>query len=107
MIPYTTFPDLGIDGLYTYGLMLSLGVVIGAFVGQRILHHRGYSNTGFYDYATWLVIAGLAGARLLWAVSHIDRVIADPLLVFRVWEGGLSFVGGVLAAAPGTGWRRV
>jgi phosphatidylglycerol:prolipoprotein diacylglycerol transferase len=44
-----------------------------------------------------MVLAGVVGARLTWVLTHLDQ-IDSPLDVIAVWEGGLQFAGGFLAA---------
>jgi phosphatidylglycerol---prolipoprotein diacylglyceryl transferase len=44
-----------------------------------------------------MVVAGVIGARLTWVVTHWDQI--DSFVdIFAVWEGGLQFSGGFIAA---------
>ena len=100
MIPYTTFPniDLGFITLRTFGLMVALGVVVGAWVGGRVAQTDcGISQDETYRLTTRMVIAAMIGARLTWVVTHWDQ-IDNPIDVIAVWEGGLQFAGGFIAA---------
>ncbi len=99
MIPYQTFPELGFESLHTFGLMLALGVFVGGWVGKRHLDRCGYEASAFWDFAIWTAVAGVAGARLVWIVSHLGEVIGDPLATVALWRGGLSLMGGFLAVA--------
>jgi phosphatidylglycerol:prolipoprotein diacylglycerol transferase len=49
--------------------------------------------------AWWIVLAGIAGARLAFIVSHLSEFAGRPWAVVALWEGGLEFSGGFLAAA--------
>lgn len=40
-----------------------------------------------------IIIGGRIGSVLLY---NIDKLLSDPLYVFRIWEGGMSFHGGFL-----------
>lgn len=99
-IPYTTFPDieLGPLTLRTFGLMVGLGVLLGAWVAGRVIEDRGgVPREETYRMATRLVVAGVVGARLTFVASHWDDM--DSIVdVFAVWEGGLQFSGGFLGA---------
>ena len=100
VIPYTTFPniDLGFITLRTFGLMVALGVVVGAWVGGRVAQTDcGISQDETYRLTTRMVIAAMIGARLTWVVTHWDQ-IDNPIDVIAVWEGGLQFAGGFIAA---------
>ena len=98
-IPYTTFPtiDLGFFELRTFGLMVGIGVLIGAVLAAKYCERWGVSRDTTYSLATRMVIAGVLGARLTWVVTHWDQ-IDSPIDVIAIWEGGLQFSGGFAAA---------
>lgn len=104
MIPYFRFTTiaLGPVQIQVWGLMVALGILTAAFVGRREAKRRGLDPELFTDLASWAVIAGLVGARLFHAFAYEPAgVFADPLSVFRVWEGGMSMFGGLLGGALG------
>ncbi len=91
-------------GIRWYGLSYLLGFA--AAVGLLHLYHRrGRSPFGgntIADLITYLVIGVLAGGRFGYFLLYQAHAIpSDPLLVFRVWEGGMAshgaFVGVGLA----------
>jgi phosphatidylglycerol:prolipoprotein diacylglycerol transferase len=99
-IPYTTFPSIEIGPLTirTFGLMVGLGVLLGAWIaGQYIEARTEVLREDTYRMATRLVVAGVIGARLTWDFSHWDQ-INSPLDMIAVWQGGLQFSGGFLGA---------
>jgi phosphatidylglycerol:prolipoprotein diacylglycerol transferase len=98
-IPYTTFPDidLGPITLRTFGLMVALGVLLGAWVAANYTERFGISRDDAYRVATYMVLAGIVGARLTWAATHTDQ-IESPIDVIAIWEGGIQFSGGFIAA---------
>ena len=100
VIPYTTFPEivLGPITIRTFGVMVGLGVVLGAWIAGRYIETRSViTREETYRMATILVVAGIVGARLTWVVSHWEDV-EIPVDVIAVWEGGLQFSGGFLGA---------
>ncbi len=100
-IPYTTFPDLPF-GLRTFGLMVALGVLLGARVGSDYGERFGVHREDTYRTGTLMVIAGILGSRLTWVASHTED-IHSPLDVIAIWKGGIQFSGGFLAALI-VGW---
>ena len=95
-------------GLRWYGLAYLFGF-IGGFVLLRHLAQRGLwvlqpEKTADFIAATALFgvfLGGRAGYILLY---HLPKVgwagfAKDPLLVFRVWEGGMASHGGILGVA--------
>ena len=100
VIPYETFPKitLGPFELRTFGVMVGLGVLVGAWLAARYIEeHTGVSRDDTYRLATRLVVAGVVGARITWDLSHANQ-IHSPLDVIAVWKGGLQFSGGFIAA---------
>lgn len=116
-IPYHTFPDFEIGPLTirTFGTMVGIGVVLGAWVAARYIERFGVPREDTYRLATRMVVAGLIGSRVTWVLSHLDE-IDNPIDVIAVWEGGIQFSGGFIAAVlvgfptfrtwtPVTRWR--
>jgi phosphatidylglycerol:prolipoprotein diacylglycerol transferase len=98
-IPYTTFPtiELGPLSLRTFGLFVALGVLVGAWLAAGYAERFGVERDETYRVATWMVLAGIIGARLTWAATHTDQ-IENPVDVIAIWEGGIQFSGGFIAA---------
>jgi phosphatidylglycerol:prolipoprotein diacylglycerol transferase len=99
-IPYKTFPKIafGPIELRTFGVMVGLGVLIGAWVAARYIEqHTGVVRDETYRLATRLVVGGVIGARITWDLSHTNQ-ISSPLDLIAVWKGGLQFSGGFIAA---------
>ncbi|HEX8802615.1 MAG TPA: prolipoprotein diacylglyceryl transferase family protein, partial [Acidimicrobiales bacterium] len=99
VIPYETFPtiELGPLTLRTFGLFVALGVLVGAWVAASYAERFGISRDETYRVATWMVLAGIIGSRLTWAATHTDA-IDSPLDVIAIWQGGIQFAGGFIAA---------
>jgi phosphatidylglycerol:prolipoprotein diacylglycerol transferase len=99
VIPYVTFPQIELGPLHlrTFGLMVGLGVLVGAWLAARHSEQYGISRDDTYRLATKLVIAGIIGARITWDITHFDQ-IDSPLDLIAVWQGGLQFSGGFLGA---------
>ena len=56
------------------------------------------------DLIGWLVAGVLVGGRLGYAVFYDQRLLAHPAELVRVWEGGLSFHGGLLGVIAASAW---
>lgn len=60
------------------------------------MKRRGGDPNWVYDFGTWALFAGIAGARL-WEVAFAwDYYGANPTKIVAVWEGGLSIQGAIL-----------
>ena len=61
------------------------------------------------DVTLAILIGAVIGSRLLAVALNWGDFAASPIDVFKVWEGGLSFHGGLLGGIAGCGlyvWRR-
>ncbi len=90
------------DGIRYYSL-LYVGVFLG---GYRLLdwqiRRAGGSEEDASDFVMYGVIAVLGGSRL----GHVffydfDKFAADPMWLFRIWEGGLASHGGTIGLLVG------
>jgi phosphatidylglycerol:prolipoprotein diacylglycerol transferase len=107
MIPYfrLTTVELGPFHIQVWGAFVAAGILLAAWVGAREAARRGLDREKFLDLASWAVIAALVGARLGHVLFYEPAAYAaDPLAVLRVWEGGMSMVGGLLGGALGAAW---
>lgn len=98
-IPFSTFPEiqLGPVKLFTFGLFVALGILVGVQMAARYAETKGVDRRRVDRLALWLVILGAVGARVAWVITHLDE-LDSPLQAFAVWEGGLTFTGSFLIA---------
>jgi phosphatidylglycerol:prolipoprotein diacylglycerol transferase len=98
-IPYTTFPtiSLGPLELRTFGFVVALGVLVGAWLAARYGEEHGVPRDTTYSLAMRMVLAGVIGSRVTWVASHLDD-LDSPLDAIAIWEGGLQFSGGFVFA---------
>ncbi len=93
----------------TYGTLVAVGVMLGIYLGYRNARRVGLNTDDFLDLCFWGLIAALLGSRLLFVATNWDRFRGHAWRVIAMWEGGLVFYGGVIAACA-TGvwflWRR-
>ena len=98
-IPYTTFPKIEIGPLSvrTFGLMVALGVMVGAVIASKLGERAGVPPDDTIGLATRLVVVGVIASRITWVLTHRDQ-IDSPIDVIAVWQGGLQFSGGFIGA---------
>ena len=96
---------LGPLHLRWYGLMYLLGFV-SAWVlarsrirrgGQSLPGERSWTNEEFENLVAWAFLGVIAGARAGYVLFYdLFMFLEDPLELFRIWHGGMSFHGGFL-----------
>lgn len=82
-----------------YGMMYLLGFVGGYFVMCHVARLRHYSlnKDKISDLLFYAVIGVVAGGRLGYTLFYnAAYYLSHPLEIFYVWEGGMSFHGGLL-----------
>lgn len=97
-------PLIGGRAIHGYGVMIALGFLLGMIYAKRESKRVGLDPERVLDLFFWTMVAGLVGSRLLYIVNSVDHFWTDPLVVFRVWEGGLVFQGGLLGGLPVAWW---
>ncbi len=87
--------------VYSYGLMLALGVFVSSHLLARDARRIGIAPDVIYDLVFWVVICGIIGARLFYVLLNPDIFFGTPLEILMLQKGGLawqgSFAGGMLA----------
>ncbi len=82
-----------------YGLMYVLGFVGGWFLARRraASPRSTWTPADVDDLIFYAALGVIAGGRLGWILFYgFDTVRADPLALVKVWQGGMSFHGGLI-----------
>src|SRR5262245_39929945 len=89
---------LGPVTIYTYGLMLAIGLALAiSFLCIELRRKRMDPLHGIWI-ALIAIVGGVVGSRLLFIVEEWNRFVVDPIGV-ALSSGGLSFYGGLLLGA--------
>lgn len=95
---------LGPPAVSPHGISTAVGFLLGARLLQADTRRRGMPDDDISAILTRTGIGAPVGARGVYVVNHWSSY-EPPLEWFRVWEGGISSLGGItgalVAAAPG------
>jgi len=80
-----------------YGVMISLGILLGFTVSAWIYKRYGGNDEHVWDFAVPAVVCSVAGARLYYVAMSWDSYKDDPISVLYLRQGGLAIYGGVIA----------
>jgi len=92
---------LGPVKVHWYGLMYVVGFIAGWWLARRRAAASGstWKPVDVDDVVFFAAIGVIAGGRLGWILFYgFDSIREDPLSVVRVWQGGMSFHGGLAGA---------
>ncbi|MFB9901421.1 prolipoprotein diacylglyceryl transferase, partial [Cerasicoccus arenae] len=96
-----------VDGIRWYGLAYVAGFIAG-WALLRLYFKKGrspFNPEQQADLLTALVIGTLLGGRLgYYLLYRFDELLHDPLMIFRVWEGGMASHGGMVGILLGMVW---
>ncbi len=101
-----TYPDIdpvavaiGPLKVHWYGLMYLVGFAGGWWLGRTRARrpNSGWTPQQVDDLLFYIVLGVVLGGRLGYVLFYsFPQFIEHPLTLFRIWEGGMSFHGGLL-----------
>lgn len=94
--------------IHWYGVMYLFAFVSGWLLGRsRIRAGRlpGVDMNGFGDLMFYGMIGVVLGGRIGYVLFYaFGDFLGDPLMLFKVWDGGMSFHGGLLGVLAAAWW---
>ncbi|GHA96246.1 prolipoprotein diacylglyceryl transferase [Modicisalibacter luteus] len=89
--------------VHWYGLMYVIGLIAAWWLGRRRASRIGLSHDDIGDLIFYGALGIIVGGRVGYVLVYgFEQWLANPMWLFKIWEGGMSFHGGlvgVLAAA--------
>lgn len=98
---------LGPLKIHWYGLMYLFGIGSAWWLAKQRLNQfdPSWSKDTLSDLVFWCALGVIAGGRLGYVLFYdLAAYIANPALVLRIWEGGMSFHGGFLGVLLAVWW---
>lgn len=90
--------DLGLFTLRYYSLAYLAGILLGYWHLSRMLKAPGapLAQRHADDLFFWCTLGIILGGRLGYAIFYGPQLFVHPLDLFKLWEGGMSFHGGLI-----------
>lgn len=91
--------QIGPLAIHWYGLMYLAGFACAWWLGQRRAARAdlGWSKDQVGDLIFYSALGAVLGGRLGYVLFYdLSTYLAEPLKIFKVWEGGMAFHGGLL-----------
>jgi phosphatidylglycerol:prolipoprotein diacylglycerol transferase len=99
--------QLGPLAVHWYGIMYLLGFLGFWWFGVKRAQHPQFEwpRERVSDLLFYGVLGVILGGRLGYTLFYnFDRFVADPLSILRIWEGGMSFHGGLIGVLVAVAW---
>jgi phosphatidylglycerol:prolipoprotein diacylglycerol transferase len=111
MVQFPAFTLFGNDfhpAVHWYGVMYLLGFTAAWFLGRsRVRAGRlpGVDEQAYGDLLFYSMLGVIFGARIGYILVYdLSSYVANPLQVFKLWEGGMSFHGGLVGVLVASLW---
>lgn len=91
--------SLGPLRIHWYGVMYLVGFLAAWWLGRRRARQpgSGWSVQQVDDLVVYSVLGVVLGGRLGYMLFYgYAQLLSDPLSLFRIWQGGMSFHGGLI-----------
>ncbi len=96
--PQSVIFSIGKIQFYWYGLCVSLGIVSGLIVVQKLAEKYKINKEKILDFAIYIIVFAFLGARIYDVLLELPYYLNHPLNVFKFWRGGLAIHGGIIGA---------
>ena len=99
-------PDIFTLGFFTlrwYSLAYIAGIVVGWWYLLKLLAQPGAPMARRHadDLVFFATLGIILGGRIGYVLFYAPEMIADPIRILRLWDGGMSFHGGVIGTSLG------
>lgn len=84
--------------IYSYGVFVAIAFLAALWVSAREIARRGQDREKFLDMGFWVVLSAIVGARTFHVLVYWREYAEAPLEILKLWNGGLVFYGGFIAA---------
>lgn len=94
--------SVGVFDLHWYGVMYVLAFASAWLLAMHRTHKpfSPVTHLQIDSLITYGAFGAIIGGRVGYGVFyHFDAWMGDPLLIFRLWDGGMSFHGGLIGVA--------
>jgi phosphatidylglycerol:prolipoprotein diacylglycerol transferase len=93
--------QLGNFHVYAYGFFVGMGFVVTASLAVLKIRKSNIklSLENAADLFFYTILSAFVGSRILFILINFDVYREHPWQMFKIWEGGLVFYGGLIPAA--------
>ncbi len=90
--------------LYSYGALLAVGFLLGLWLATVRARKRGIDSARILDLGVIVLIAAVAGAKVLLLLTELPSVLQQPREILTILRSGGVFYGGLIAAIGAGVW---
>lgn len=110
---YLVFPNIdpvifsiGPLSVRWYGMMYLIGFIAAYLLAKKRLPNTDWTKEQLSDLLFWGFVGVILGGRLGYVFFYqFEMFINDPTYLFKIWQGGMSFHGGLLGVIGAMYWQ--
>ncbi len=92
--------DMGFIKIHWYGIMYLLAFLVAFLLAKYKIKHHKYLNwqkKQVEDLIFYGVLGVILGGRIGYVIFYqFANFLTEPIILFKIWQGGMSFHGGLL-----------
>ncbi len=98
--------DLGFFKIRWYSLAYITGILVGWWYLAKMCERPGAPMTKHHvdDFVFYATLGIILGGRIGYILFYRPEMLAQPLSILKLWEGGMSFHGGVIGVILAVSW---
>lgn len=93
----SSFNLFGFEIAY-YGILIAIAMIVGIMIALHEAKRTGQDPGLYVDFALYMIVASIIGARLYYVILEWDSYQGDILKILNIRNGGLAIYGGIIAA---------
>lgn len=93
--------SIGPFTVYGYGLMIAIGIFSAYCLAEYRARKIGLDDERVFGLTIWAVIGGIAGGKILYYLTILPQIAADPSLLYRDLMEGFVIYGALIGGFIG------
>lgn len=81
-----------------YGITISVSILSCLLVSEKIFPEK---RKQIWDAGLYCVLGGIVGARFYHVLDFLELYLSDPILILKIWNGGLGIWGAIVGGIAG------
>ena len=93
--------SIGPFTIYGYGLMIGIGIIAAYLTAESRAKKLKLDPDKIFGLVIWCLIFGYLGSKILFCITVIDKIIADPAYILHSLQNGWVVYGGLIGGILG------
>ena len=93
--------SIGPFTIYGYGLMIGIGIIAAYLTAESRAKKLKLDPDKIFGLVIWCLIFGYLGSKILFCITVIDKIIADPAYILHSLQNGWVVYGGLIGGIIG------